>query len=89
MTFETQVVRANGNDFSCWLEGEGDKDVVFIHGEIHGKAYWEPQIREFMKDHRCLWPMTGAGITAATAPLSGSRWKTRPAICARCWITSA
>lgn len=54
MVFEDKVIHANGNDFTCWFEGEGDKDVVFIHGEIHGKAYWEPQIREFMKDHRCL-----------------------------------
>ncbi|GHF74423.1 alpha/beta fold hydrolase [Seohaeicola zhoushanensis] len=54
MAFENKVVHANGNDFSCWFEGKGDKDIVLIHGEIHGKAYWEPQIREFMKDHRCL-----------------------------------
>ncbi|SLN76560.1 alpha/beta fold hydrolase [Oceanibacterium hippocampi] len=54
MPFENRIARANGNDFSCWFEGAGDKDIVFIHGEIHGKAYWEPQILEFMRDHRCL-----------------------------------
>lgn len=54
MAFKEHKVQANGNEFSCWLEGEGDTDIVFIHGEIHGKAYWEPQMREFMKDHRCL-----------------------------------
>ena len=54
MVFNEQIIEANGNAFSCWLEGEGDRDIVFIHGEIHGKAYWEPQMRAFMKDHRCF-----------------------------------
>jgi len=55
------TVDANGWRFDCELTGpstsdtSGTKpDLVFIHGEIHGSAYWEHQIAEFSRDHRCL-----------------------------------
>lgn len=54
MTFAEHKIAANGNDFSYWLEGDGPENIVFIHGEIHGKAYWEPQLKAFAKDYRCL-----------------------------------
>ena len=47
------MVHANGWDFYCEIVGNGP-DLVFIHGEIHGIDYWEHQIAEFSKDHRCL-----------------------------------
>ena len=47
------MVQANGWTFDCEIVGEGP-DLVFIHGEIHGTEYWEHQIAEFSKDHRCL-----------------------------------
>ena len=47
------TVHANGCDFYYELRGEGP-DLVFIHGEIHGLEYWEHQIPEFARDHRCL-----------------------------------
>ena len=47
------MVSANGWDFDCEVVGEGP-DIVFVHGEIHGTEYWEHQIAEFAKDHRCL-----------------------------------
>jgi 3-oxoadipate enol-lactonase len=47
------MVHVNGWEFDCQLHGEGP-DLVFIHGEIHGAEYWEHQIAEFSKDHRCL-----------------------------------
>lgn len=47
------LVHANGWDFDCEIRGQGP-DLIFIHGEIHGAAYWEHQIEEFAKDHRCL-----------------------------------
>jgi 3-oxoadipate enol-lactonase len=46
-------VSANGCDFYYEMNGAGP-DLVFIHGEIHGSEYWEHQIPEFAKDHRCL-----------------------------------
>lgn len=47
------LVHANGWDFDCEIVGEGP-DIVFIHGEIHGTEYWQHQVAEFSKDHRCL-----------------------------------
>ena len=47
------TIRVNGCDFRYQLEGQGP-DIVFIHGEIHGLDYWEHQIAEFSRDHRCL-----------------------------------
>ena len=48
-----EKIAANGWNFESKIEGEGP-DLVFIHGEIHGIRYWEHQINEFKKDHRCL-----------------------------------
>jgi pimeloyl-ACP methyl ester carboxylesterase len=47
------MVNANGCDFYYDQQGEG-RDIVFIHGEIHGLEYWEYQLPEFAKDHRCF-----------------------------------
>jgi len=47
------TVQANGCDFYYELAGQGP-DLVFIHGEIHGSEYWEYQIPDFARDHRCL-----------------------------------
>jgi hypothetical protein len=47
------IVHANGCDFYYELHGQGP-DIVFIHGEIHGLEYWEHQIPDFARDHRCL-----------------------------------
>ena len=46
-------VKVNGWDFDCEIIGQGP-DLVFIHGEIHGTVYWQNQITEFSKDHRCF-----------------------------------
>lgn len=48
-----QIVRVNDCDFKCQVTGQGP-DMVFIHGEIHGLDYWEHQIADFSRDHRCL-----------------------------------
>jgi pimeloyl-ACP methyl ester carboxylesterase len=47
------LVHVNGWDFHCEVYGTGP-DLIFIHGEIHGAEYWEHQITEFSRDHRCL-----------------------------------
>jgi pimeloyl-ACP methyl ester carboxylesterase len=47
------LINANGCDFYYEIEGKG-RDMVFIHGEIHGIEYWEHQVREFSTDHRCF-----------------------------------
>ena len=47
------LVQSNGWEFEFEITGDGP-DLVFIHGEIHGSVYWEHQIAEFSKDHRCL-----------------------------------
>src|SRR5438034_6138704 len=47
------IASVNGCNFYCELSGAGP-DLVFIHGEIHGSEYWEHQIPEFSRDHRCL-----------------------------------
>jgi pimeloyl-ACP methyl ester carboxylesterase len=47
------TIQANGCDFYYELAGEGP-DLVFIHGEIHGLEYWEHQIPDFARDHRCF-----------------------------------
>jgi 3-oxoadipate enol-lactonase len=46
-------MNANGCDFYYEQHGRG-RDLVFIHGEIHGMEYWEYQIAEFSKNYRCL-----------------------------------
>ena len=59
------LVHANGWDFDCEVIGEGP-DIIFIHGEIHGTGYWEHQISEFSKDHRCLaYHRRGHALTGA------------------------
>lgn len=47
------MMQANGCNFYYEMSGKG-RDIVFIHGEIHGLEYWEHQIAEFGKDHRCF-----------------------------------
>ena len=47
------TIQANGCNFYYELQGEGP-DLVFIHGEIHGLEYWEHQIPEFARRHRCF-----------------------------------
>ncbi len=47
------TIEANGCNFYYELQGEGP-DVVFIHGEIHGTAYWEYQLPEFAREYRCF-----------------------------------
>lgn len=44
---------ANDCDFYYEMTGQGP-DLIFIHGEIHGLEYWEHQLPEFSRDHRCL-----------------------------------
>lgn len=47
------IMQANGCNFYYEMSGQG-RDIVFIHGEIHGLQYWEYQIAEFSRDHRCF-----------------------------------
>src|SRR5215467_6339005 len=47
------MINANSCDFYYQMEGRG-RDLVFIHGEIHGLEYWEHQFPEFSADHRCF-----------------------------------
>jgi 3-oxoadipate enol-lactonase len=47
------TIQANGCDFYCDLQGQGP-GLIFIHDEIHGLEYWEHQIPEFARDHRCF-----------------------------------
>ena len=59
------LVPANGWRFDCEIAGDGP-DLVFVHGEIHGTAYWEHQIAEFSGDHRCFaYHRRGHGPTGA------------------------
>lgn len=46
-------VKVNGWSFDCEIQGQGP-DIIFIHGEIHGTAYWSEQIKEFSQRHRCI-----------------------------------
>ncbi len=46
-------ILANHCEFAYELTGEGP-DLVFIHGEIHGMAYWEYQIPELARHYRCF-----------------------------------
>jgi|SRR5690625_4397383 len=47
------TVKANNCTFEYELTGKG-RDIVFIHGEIHGMHYWEHQVAEFSRDFRCF-----------------------------------
>jgi 3-oxoadipate enol-lactonase len=47
------MISANGCDFFYEQHGQG-RDVVFVHGEIHGIEYWEHQLSDLSRDHRCL-----------------------------------
>ena len=75
-------VNANGCDFYYEQQGKG-RDLVFIHGEIHGMEYWEHQVAEFSKDYRCLtynrrghakteWTEFGFSLVACLSRLVGS-----------------
>ena len=58
-------VEVNGWNFDYEIIGHGP-DLVFIHGEIHGTVYWENQVNEFSKDHRCfLYHRRGHSLTGA------------------------
>jgi 3-oxoadipate enol-lactonase len=46
------IASVNGCGFYYEQCGEGP-DLVFIHGEIHGMEYWDRQVAEFSKTHRC------------------------------------
>jgi pimeloyl-ACP methyl ester carboxylesterase len=46
-------IHVNGCNFHCQTHGTG-RDIVFIHGEIHGLEYWEHQVGAFSADHRCF-----------------------------------
>ena len=63
------MVHANGWDFDCEIIGDGP-DLVFVHGEIHGTEYWEHQIAEFSRDHRCF-VYNRRGHSRTGAPGSG------------------
>lgn len=47
------LINANGCDFYYEMKGKG-RDLVFIHGEIHGLDYWEHQFEAFADDYRCF-----------------------------------
>lgn len=47
------TINANGCGFYYEQHGRG-RDIVFIHGEIHGLEYWEQQIADLSKDYRCF-----------------------------------
>ena len=47
------TVNANGCNFHYEMQGEGP-DLVFVHGEIHGLEYWEHQLPDLARDHRCF-----------------------------------
>jgi pimeloyl-ACP methyl ester carboxylesterase len=47
------MINTNGCDFYYEQHGRGP-DLIFIHGEIHGMEYWDRQIAEFSRDHRCF-----------------------------------
>jgi pimeloyl-ACP methyl ester carboxylesterase len=47
------MINANGCEFYYETAGSG-RDIIFIHGEIHGMEYWESQLPDFSKDHRCF-----------------------------------
>ena len=42
------IINANGCDFYYEQQGQG-RDMVFIHGEIHGLEYWDQQVADFSK----------------------------------------
>lgn len=59
-------INVNDCNFYYEITGHGP-DLVFIHGEIHGIEYWEHQISEFSKDHRCfVYYRRGHGKTQVT-----------------------
>jgi pimeloyl-ACP methyl ester carboxylesterase len=59
-------LNVNGCNFYYEMSGDGP-DLVFIHGEIHGIEYWEHQIPEFSRDHRCFrYYRRGHGKTQIT-----------------------
>ena len=47
------TINVNGCDFYYEQTGQG-RDLVFIHGEIHGLEYWDRQTADFSKDHCCF-----------------------------------
>ena len=60
------TVRVFEKGATLFSEGDGS-DLVFVHGEIHGLEYWEHQIPEFARDHRCFaYNRRGHAKTGAT-----------------------
>ena len=61
-----QIANVNGCNFRCEVKGDGP-GIVFVHGEIHGMDYWEHQVAEFSREHRCLtYDRRGHGGTDLT-----------------------
>ena len=53
--------------------------MVFIHGEIHGMEYWDQQLADLSRDHRCLI-YNRRGHAKTDGPTTASLCATRPAI---------
>ena len=51
--YRVPIVDVNGCEFYYEMQGQGP-DLVFVHGEIHGLEYWEHQIADLVRDHRCF-----------------------------------
>lgn len=50
-------------------DGEGDPPFVFIHGLACDHTFWQPQVDDLKRDHRCLnLDLRGRGAAPATPP---------------------
>jgi pimeloyl-ACP methyl ester carboxylesterase len=59
----------NGASIAFVDEGRGDPPFVFIHGFACDHRFWQPQVDDLKRDHRCIAvDLRGRGGSEATPP---------------------
>lgn len=62
-------VTVNGTNLAYRDEGSGDPAFVFIHGWACDRTFWDPQIEDLKRDHRCIAiDLRGRGESPAVGP---------------------
>ncbi len=62
-------LNVNGANIHFIDEGRGDPPFVFIHGFCCDHRFWQPQVDDLQRDHRCVAvDLRGRGESDATPP---------------------
>ena len=63
------MLELNGTRLAAFESGAGDPPFVFIHGFACDHTFWEPQVADLSRDHRCVTiDLRGRGQSPAQGP---------------------